>query len=294
MVNCIYCCSHTYFYVEKTDRVSSQPYNIYKCEACSAGFVWPIPSTVVLSAYYQDAYTPRELELQKLSPAVALSKKLIQEKEYPNTTLDAARMAEKYTKVWGAGDVLDIGAGYGFLSAALIKHGCNVEALEIGHNSRKIFSELNGFKPKGVFFDRSYAEKNIGKYSAVFLSQVLEHLSFEDNQLKLINDVLKPGGVCVIAVPNFGSWLSKVTGTKDIFLIPPEHLNYFTIESLKLLAEESGFVLHSYNTVSRYDFRKLKKYHLLRFPIIYFLKLFFKASDIFQRGMFLNIYLIKK
>jgi hypothetical protein len=52
---------------------------------------------------------------------------------------------------------------------------------------------------------------------------------------------LAPGGVAIVKVPNYGSLNRRVTGRKWCGFRYPDHLNYFTPQTLRGLAEGCGY-----------------------------------------------------
>src|SRR5205807_7246343 len=78
-----------------------------------------------------------------------------------------------------------------------------------------------------------------GPFAAIGMSQVLEHALDPMGWLRHARQLLIPGGVLVIAVPNF-SGVYRLLGKRDPFLMPPIHLNYFTPKSLRLAFEAAG------------------------------------------------------
>ena len=142
IVKCIFCNGKSSLFVIKMDRVSKSPYEIFACHKCKSGFVFPIPNEKNLHDFYQNAHTPRELLLKKMLPKNALNMLLEAESEFPNTTLDAKRICETATHFIPpklSRKVLDVGAGYGFISRELLSLGYKVQSLEVGATSRKIF-----------------------------------------------------------------------------------------------------------------------------------------------------------
>ncbi len=55
---------------------------------------------------------------------------------------------------------------------------------------------------------------------------------------------LRKGGIAVIKVPNFGSVNRMVRGPKWCGIRLPDHVNYFTRDSLTKLADQAGFDIH--------------------------------------------------
>lgn len=81
-------------------------------------------------------------------------------------------------------------------------------------------------------------------FSAATLRSYLEH---EMNPLPVLVElkrVLKPGGVAIIKVPNYGSINRVVMGPKWCGFRYPDHLNYFTPKTLKMMAKKAGFSVH--------------------------------------------------
>ena len=144
---------------------------------------------------------------------------------------------------------------------------------------------------------RIYFKPNLNKFDIVLLSQVLEHIPSPQSAIRNIRSVLKAGGICVIAVPHFGSLVSKIQGIKDMFITPPEHLNFFSLTGLNQAFKNNGFSVLMSHTVSRYDRNKLKNH--IKPPFLS--KLAYRLiasglhiSDVVNRGMFINSYFKKE
>tara|TARA_X000000950_G_scaffold272223_1_gene354441 strand:+ start:4433 stop:5362 length:930 start_codon:yes stop_codon:yes gene_type:complete len=300
IVKCIFCSGKSNLFLIKKDRVSQNPYKIFVCEECKSGFVFQIPTEKKLQEFYQNAHTPRELQLKKMLPKNALNILLEAERKFPNTTLDAKRICETvkhFIPPALSKKVLDVGAGYGFISRELIGLGYNVQSLEVGETSRKIFYELNKFYPDSLFFSEGFSKLNKKKYDLVVLSQVLEHLAFKKNPIKDLNFILKKNGVLALAFPNFRSLLSLILRKRDFFIISPEHLNYFSKKAVIAMLEKQSFRILKVETVSRFNPESFNKFELLKPILTFLLKVFLLTSDLIGRGMFLNIYaqkIIKK
>ena len=80
-------------------------------------------------------------------------------------------------------------------------------------------------------------------FDAVFAWMVIEHLHDPVATLRLVRDLLKPGGTLSFSVPNFGCWERRSCGQFWYALQLPTHLQHFTSASLRRLLEISGFEL---------------------------------------------------
>lgn len=80
-----------------------------------------------------------------------------------------------------------------------------------------------------------------GKFHAVLLIEVLEHLDDPMMVLCLIHERMVPDGVLVIEVPNCQD-VTGISSSRDFDLVHPlDHINCFTPDSLKAFAQRAGF-----------------------------------------------------
>ena len=73
------------------------------------------------------------------------------------------------------------------------------------------------------------------------LNSYLEHEIDPAGVLEALRPKLKPEGVAVVKVPNFGSWNAAVMKGNWCGVRLPDHVNYFTQGSLAALAERLGY-----------------------------------------------------
>jgi 2-polyprenyl-3-methyl-5-hydroxy-6-metoxy-1,4-benzoquinol methylase len=83
------------------------------------------------------------------------------------------------------------------------------------------------------------------QFSAVTFWAVVEHLAKPRDFLSRTASILEPGGFCFILVPNFRSLAVRLLGKKYRYIFP-QHVNYFTVRTLKnLIATRPEFeVVH--------------------------------------------------
>ena len=74
---------------------------------------------------------------------------------------------------------------------------------------------------------------------------VVEHLADPIKSINQIKEILKPNGILVIDVPNeFNDFQIAARDTHNLdswWIAPPNHLNYFSKDSLSNLLEHMGF-----------------------------------------------------
>lgn len=80
-------------------------------------------------------------------------------------------------------------------------------------------------------------------FDAVFAWMVIEHLHDPVSTLRLLRELLRPGGTLSFSVPNFGCWERRAFGRFWYALQLPTHLQHFTTTSLRRMLTASGFEL---------------------------------------------------
>jgi SAM-dependent methyltransferase len=181
-------------------------------------------------------------------------------------------------------------------SKTALEMGFDVSACEPNANARGVFRQLNGFEPDPDMFDREYALVHKGAFDVVLLSQVLEHAVYPEEVVRSIHMVLSEGGIAAVAVPHFGSALSRIQGKKDMFISPPEHLNFFSRKGLTALFAGNDFRLEFIETVSKVPRGRIED--TVKLPVVSAavwkgLYGLLKLSEFFGLGMVINAYFRK-
>jgi SAM-dependent methyltransferase len=280
---CLFCANgFAKFWQDK--RTDSGTYGIWRCESCQSGFVWPRPDDSELAAHYA-------------SPAYgALGRtkaNSIDTAYYPTSWGDAETIIGRCVRLAKGQSFLDVGAGNGTYSHVAAKHGFRVSAIDPSENASAVFCEVNGFRPQQRLFDHAFAEECGASYDVALLSQVLEHLPHPLDTVKNLHAVLRSGGIAAIAVPHFGSLLSRLQGANDMFVSPPEHLNFFSRRGLVELFLKNGFSMRLIETVSKVPRRRIE--HMARLRPLGALGwratyAGMRLSDCCNAGMVLNAY----
>ena len=86
-------------------------------------------------------------------------------------------------------------------------------------------------------------------FSGVIMSSVAEHEKQPKTLLAHVARVLEDGGTAYIRVPNFGSVNRVVMGAKWCGFRHPDHVNYFTVATLRRMAAECGLGVRLLNPI---------------------------------------------
>ena len=278
-----------------TENANNEEFHIYRCNSCGTGFLNRPPHLAWLQSIYQ--YSG-----QALTQSITLEDVLAREAEFPNCTVDAARMSRQADSFNHSGNVLafDIGSGFGFYTQALRQLSYRTASINPGTYENEVFRELNGDVPLPVMLENYEAS---GQFGIVMMSQVLEHLLEPDKAINKVSRMMVPGGVLACAVPNYHSFLVKLLGTKDnACLWVPEHVNYFSVKGLKALVESNGFRVVKVEQITRIPFNALSKRLRLKGRAASVIdglinsvqKPFAALMHCFGLGIYINLYAVKQ
>jgi SAM-dependent methyltransferase len=98
--------------------------------------------------------------------------------------------------------------------------------------------------------DLMTADLPAGRHQAVVLGDVIEHLPDPAAALDRVRDLLAPGGAIMLMLPDAGSRLARLMGTRW-WSVNPSHVHYFTRSSLARLLLDRGFELRYLGTAPK-------------------------------------------
>jgi predicted SAM-dependent methyltransferase len=104
-----------------------------------------------------------------------------------------------------------------------------------------------------------------GSFDFVFLQHVFEHLQEAPRLAGEFYEMLRPGGVLTLIVPNHDSLVGRWRGTRDGNVTPPLHLYFFTPEALRSLLTRTGFNVVSLRTMNTFAGTAWQSYSVDRF-----------------------------
>lgn len=191
----------------------------------------------------EDYYKKRYFQMAQGSYEYIYSK---QEKIYfKNRAKVAKHISQRY--LIQNNKLLDIGTGEGFFAQYF--YDCKWQVKTIDYSDFGIKSQ----NPKLIFtleqgdiFNLIDEELSLNQhYSLINISNVLEHVIDPVALLEKLKDLLEKDGMLRISVPNdysnFQKYLIEKNYTSDSWFCPPEHLHYFTFDTLTNLLIDLGY-----------------------------------------------------
>ena len=141
------------------------------------------------------------------------------------------------------GNVVDLGCGTGWhlsrLPPEYVPFGIEIST-EAAAEADRLLRERGGraLNQPALLGLRQFPDRF---FSGATLRSYLEHELQPRAVLQELWRTLAPGGVALVKVPNYGSLNRRVTGRKWCGFRYPDHLNYFTPQSLRAMAEGAGY-----------------------------------------------------
>ncbi|HXJ36085.1 MAG TPA: class I SAM-dependent methyltransferase [Candidatus Eisenbacteria bacterium] len=149
--------------------------------------------------------------------------------------------------------VLEVGAHTGYFSAQLRARGCTVTALEVDPRAAPHASRFADRVVVGDVEDPHVRAKLDGPFDVVLFMHVLEHLVDPWTTLGAMREMLAPGGLAIVLLPNVACWQVRKTlffrGTfeyEETGILDRTHLRFFTLGSGRGLLEASGYVVRAW------------------------------------------------
>jgi CMP-N-acetylneuraminic acid synthetase/SAM-dependent methyltransferase len=134
---------------------------------------------------------------------------------------------------------LDVGCSTGFVVEAAKAHGW--EAIGIDLNPSAIeYGRSRGLDLRTVALES--ADFAPGSFDAVGLFDVVEHLLDPGRTVQGAVNLLAPGGILFLYVPNYDSASRLLMGANAHFIWPTHHLNYYTLSTIRDLMLRHGLV----------------------------------------------------
>jgi len=217
---------------EGPDWISHLPglFRMVRCLHCGLYYLNPRPDQKEIHRYYPQDY----LAFQKsIEEETAFLKRM--DRRY-----GIYKRCRSVTKVLpGPGRILDIGCATGLFLSGMKERGWEVLGIELNEQAAAYARERMGLD----IITGNFLEADLPNhyFDVISLWDVLEHLPDPLPVLKKISQIIRPGGLLVLNLPNPESWEARRFGPLWIGWDLPRHLNLFPLPLLSSLLEKVGF-----------------------------------------------------
>jgi SAM-dependent methyltransferase len=228
--------------IPTTDRFGTALADIVRCPACGHRQTEPMPADAVLESAYADAASEdyvaeeagqRETARRALQRIEAL---LTPVPIPPNNGGPRHRT------------LLDLGCWVGFLLAEAVDRGWNATGVEPSEFASAFARDRLGLDVHtGDLFT---TDLPLGHYDAIVMGDVIEHLPRPGEALDRMAELLRPGGIAWLALPDAGSAVARGMRARWWSVIPT-HVQFFTRDSIRKLLERHGWEVLEISTAPK-------------------------------------------
>jgi len=244
------------------------PQTIGKCLGCGEGLAdvfLDLGEMPLANSYVEPINSYREEKFYKLAVAYCPECQLVQIthrvnpkdmfsnylyfSSFSNAFLSHAEaMAENLTGRFNLSSnnlVMEIGSNDGYLLQFFKKKGIPVLGIEPAKNIAEVANE-NGIPTMEIFFGSDSVTKILehgGQADVIIGNNVLAHVPLINDFLISANMCLKPGGSAVFEFP----YLKDLLDNTEFDTIYHEHVFYYSLSAIKILAERAGLELYDVN-----------------------------------------------
>lgn len=214
------------------------------CKSCSTLYVSPRPSFEVLNKFYSRSLSTSFWVNEFFKPVAETRREKIFR---PRSEYVSKLFSENWEWVIG-----DIGAGVGLFLEELKKKlpDCYCVAIEPSTEMADICSNKKLDTKRMCLEEIKGMEENFDLLTAF---ELLDHLYEPISFLEKVYSLLKPGGYMFLTTLNCRGFDILLLWEKSKIVIPPLHLNFFNMESLKYLMIKAGFEIIEILTPGKLD-----------------------------------------
>jgi len=193
---------------------------LLSCRTCGHSFVDPLPPpSELLGAYTADYFD-------------------IHRKNRPQLSLVESRRLGWLGRFVVPGRLLEIGSGTGIFLEVASGAGWNVTGVEPSPAACEEARRMTGLD---VVQGTVTAVPADAKFDVVVMWHVAEHLPDPASVFREAHNRLVPGGILAVESPDAGSLKARMRGRRWQYFTPPEHVQFFTRQSMRTLMLRAGF-----------------------------------------------------
>jgi SAM-dependent methyltransferase len=204
----------------------AEGFAVFGCDACGSARTWPALDDQQIAAWYPQAYYGnRNVRFNPIFERM--------------TRLFRRRRVGVIRRLTKPAAVLDVGCGRGFTLRFLADAGYRATGVELSPQAAAHARDTLGLDVRtGDFLSQPF---EAGQFEVVIFWHSLEHISDPLAALDRANEILRPGGLLVVAVPNFDSIQARTSGKEWFHLDVPRHYVHFSRRGLTNALKVRGF-----------------------------------------------------
>src|SRR5262249_49134194 len=205
---------------------------IWHCERCGLGHTETSdfdPATYYTASYFSGECSDGYLDYQGSEPVLR--------REF-------ARSVEFIRRFRPSGRLLDLGCAYGFFLKEARQH-YEVAGIELAEDAAQACRQAGLQVYSGVADEPTMAR--VGEGDVITMFDVVEHRPRPRDALWWCCRHLQPGGMIVLTTGDFAALTARWAGAKWRLMTPPQHLWFFTRDSVRRMAAPLGLSIEHFD-----------------------------------------------
>jgi 2-polyprenyl-3-methyl-5-hydroxy-6-metoxy-1,4-benzoquinol methylase len=205
----------------------------HQCLQCDLVYLSPrVPEPRMLALYQDASYYAGEQSLGYET----------YEEDEDVYRMTFTRRLREFSRFKPGGQVLDIGCGTGLFLEAAESEGWDVSGLDVSRYARSAeATALAGRIRVGTLETADFAP---GSFDVVTMFDFFEHVYRPREFVDHVARILAPNGIAVVATPDYGSWMRRLLGRRTVSFKIPEHVAYYTRETLSRAVSHAFDLTH--------------------------------------------------
>jgi len=196
-------------------------YSAVRCVTCGLVYCNPRPSIHEMRELYEGQETQIDLRGHLLQRDRKLA--------------EADKALEYIERYISSGRLLEVGSAAGYFLWAAQQRGFVVQGLDITDQFVKFSRDVLGVPTlRGTLRDVPFTA---GSFDIVYHRNVLSHLAYPVDELRVLYNLLRPGGMMIFETGNVGELDADGAGSLEL----PDHLYHFSEQTIRKLLEVTGF-----------------------------------------------------
>lgn len=245
------------FRVKRPELDENIFYDIRVCKTCTLRYAdGPLDENILSKVYNLEFFASS----QQYAPIDQNGNFTSESLKYP-IVRNAITRVNFLEKLGAKGSLLDIGAGRGYFVKAASKI-FDAEGIELSPDAVSFATLVKIKMAHGDFLTYDFGEK---KFSVITLWDVFAGMTEPNTFIKKTNDLLTPGGLLVMTLPDGGSLAARMLGCYWPLMIPPGNCSFYTPKSIRKLLRAHGFTI------------KIVRYHSKWVAVDFLLRKFFRS-----------------
>lgn len=218
------------------------PWRTAICDTCGLVYMPEVPALDAIGSDFEwtKSFTAEKTYRAKARPKLAKVDRLTRARLHLLGKREPMSMVRRFVR---QGRIVDLGCGEGgYLgnsAEGFIPYGVDISPV-LAPIADALFRQAGG-EAVCAPCDEGLLRFEPEFFDAAILRSYLEHEHRPRAVLEALFARLRPGGVAVVKVPNFGSVNRRIMGGSWCGFRFPDHVNYFTPQTLRALAARTGF-----------------------------------------------------